>query len=146
MEWGQKCPPFLLPSSCVPVPNGTIGNGWERMNPLLGENYNESDMMNRLKTFWTWYKAQGRVTLNQWHRQKFRPATLVYLSHGASIATFLIAWPIFGHRHAMFLSGSVLVFLSAVFSLAVMASFLFSPFERLYADRQRQKSDTPKNW
>jgi hypothetical protein len=116
------------------------------MNPLLGENYNGSDMMNRLKTFWTWYKAQGRVTLTQWQRQKFRPAALVYLSHGASIATFIIAWPIFGHRHAMFLSGSVLVMLSSLLSLAAVASFLFSPFERLYADRQRQKSDTPKNW
>lgn len=94
-------------------------------------------MMNKLKTFWTWYKAQGRVTLTQWHRQKFRPTALIYLSHGTSIATFIIAWPIFGHRYAMFLSGSVLVLLSSLLGLAVLIGFLVSPFERLYAARQR---------
>lgn len=115
------------------------------MDPLLGENYNGNDMVNRLKTFWTWYKVQGRVTLDEWHRQKFRPAVLFNASHGASIAVFFIIWPIYGHRFAFLLSGGFLVGLSLFCFLLMLVSFLLSPFERLYTDRQRQKSDKTKN-
>ena len=99
--------------------------------------------MNKLQIFWAWYKEQGKLTLNQWRNQKFKPTELIYIVYGASMATFLFAWPIVGLKKAMFFSGSILVFLSTVIAIGLVASFVISPFERLYEARLREKSEKP---
>lgn len=103
-------------------------------------------MMNKLKTFWIWYKDQGQITLNQWRFHKFQPVMLIYFTYGGSVLTFLTTWPVFGLRQALFLSGCILVFATSVLAFFVMLAFIVAPFERMYANWQRKKSEEPKNF